>query len=203
MYFQPMTLNYLRSLRGMTDRLTYYSWGILAPSQRADILEEVARLAGDYNVVYHLDRSRLCRLAECPIGRVLPLTKHRRPDSIRMIAREGRFGRDYYELLSSAKIVLNGSIDMAGEDRGNMRCFEALGAGSLLLSDQGNYPDGMNHGQTIATYGSAAQAVMQVKTLLEDCEKRSKIAQDGHQMVSTRYSKEAQWKRFETIVASI
>ena len=171
--------------------------------QRADILEEVAKLAGNYNVVYYLDRSRLCRLAESPIGRMMPLAKHRRPDSIRMIARDGRFGRDYYELLSSAKVVLNGSIDMAGEDRGNMRCFEALGARSLLLSDQGNYPDGMKDGQTIATYGSAEQAVIQVKTLLEDSDKRLSIAQAGHQMVSTRYSKEAQWKRFEALVASI
>ena len=35
-----------------------------------------------------------------------------------------------------------------------MRCFEALGARSLLLSDQGNYPDGMNNGRTITTYSS-------------------------------------------------
>ncbi len=32
-------------------------------------------------------------------------------------------------LLSNAKIVLNGAIDISGEDRGNMRCFEALGSG--------------------------------------------------------------------------
>ena len=30
--------------------------------QRAAVLEAVARMAGEYNVVYHLDRSRLCRL---------------------------------------------------------------------------------------------------------------------------------------------
>jgi len=55
---------------------------------------------------------------------------------------------------------------MAGADRGNMRCFEALVVGSLLLSDQGNYPEGMKDGQTIATYDSPEQAVRQVKTLL-------------------------------------
>ena len=93
------------------------------------ILEAVAKLAGEYNVVYHLDRSRLCRLAESPLGRFLPLAKHRRPSAIRAITQEPIFGRDYYEVLSAAKIVLNGAIDMAGEDRGNMRCFEALGSG--------------------------------------------------------------------------
>jgi len=171
--------------------------------QRASVLEAVAKLAGEYNVVYHLDRSRLCRLAESPLGKFLPLTRHRRPSAIRAISREPTFGRDYYEALSAAKIVLNGSIDMAGADRGNMRCFEALGGGSLLLSDQGNYPEGMKDGQTIATYDSPEQAVRQVKTLLEASEKRLSLARAGHEMVSTRYSKEAQWKRFEALVASI
>jgi glycosyltransferase involved in cell wall biosynthesis len=171
--------------------------------QRASILDEVAKLAGHFNVVYHLDRSRLCRLAESPIGRLFPLAKHRRPLSIRMIAKDGKFGRDYYQLLSSAKVVLNGAIDVSGEDRGNMRCFEAMGAGSLLLSDQGNYPDGMIDGRTIMTYRSPEHAVRQVRTMIEATNERMSIARAGHEMVSTRYSKETQWKRFEAIVASI
>ena len=84
-----------------------------------------------------------------------------------------------------------------------MRCFEALGAGSLLLSDQGNYPDGMNDGQTIVTYRSPEHAVQQVRALLDAADERLAIARAGHEMVSTSYSKEAQWKRFEALVASI
>jgi glycosyltransferase involved in cell wall biosynthesis len=171
--------------------------------RRAAVLEEVAKLAGEYNIVYHLDRSRLCRLAESPVGHFLPLASHRRPSAIRAITKEPTFGRDYYEVLSAAKVVLNGSIDMAGADRGNMRCFEALGSGSLLLSDEGNYPAGMTSQQTIVTYNSPEQAVGQVKSLLEASEKRLLLARAGHEMVSTRYSKEAQWKRFEALVASI
>jgi glycosyltransferase involved in cell wall biosynthesis len=171
--------------------------------RRAEILEAVAGLAGEYNVVYHIDRSRLCRLAESPIGQLLPLAKHRRPPAIRAITNEPRFGRDYYEVLSMAKIVLNGAIDMSGEDRGNMRCFEALGSASLLLSDEGNYPEGMRDGQTLVTYNSPEQAVTLVRDLLGDSEKRLSIARAGHEMVSTRYSKEVQWKRFEELVSSI
>jgi Glycosyl transferases group 1 len=172
-------------------------------SQRSAVLEAVAKLSGQYNVAYHLDRSRLCRLAESPFGHLLPLARHRRPAAIRIISKEPRFGRDYYELLSRAKIVLNGAIDMAGVDRGNMRCFEALGGGSLLLSDAGNYPEGMSNGETIAMYGSPEQAVKQIRTLLGDSKKRSSIARAGHEMISTRYSKQAQWRRFEALVASI
>jgi spore maturation protein CgeB len=92
---------------------------------------------------------------------------------------------------------------MPSADRGNMRCFEALGAGSLLLTDAGNYPEGMTRGQTIVTYDSPEDAVKQVRTLLENPEDRSRVARAGYEMVSTRYSKQAQWKRFEALVASI
>ena len=61
----------------------------------------------------------------------------------------------------------------------------------------------MKDGQTIATYSSPEQAVSRIRTLLEDSEKRLGIARAGHEMVSKRYSKEAQWKRFEALVASI
>jgi hypothetical protein len=171
--------------------------------QRAAILEAVAKLAGKFHVVYHLDRSRLCALAESPLGRLLPLAKHRRPPGIAPIARQPVFGRDYYKVLSAAKIVLNGSIDMAGPDRGNMRCFETLGGGAALLSNAGNYPEGMEDGRTIAVYNSAEHAVAQVSDLLGSDQKRLSIARAGHEMVATRYSKEAQWKRFEALVASI
>lgn len=171
--------------------------------QRAAVLEAVANMSGDASIVYHLDRSRLCRLAESPLGRLLPLAKHRRPQAIRTITRDPVFGRDYYEVLSSAKIVLNGSIDMPSNDRGNMRCFEAMGSASLLLTDEGNYPEGMNDGSTMVTYRSAEHAVSQIKALLDDPARMSTIAREGHEMLSRRYSKEAQWRRFETLVASI
>jgi glycosyltransferase involved in cell wall biosynthesis len=171
--------------------------------QRGAVLEAVAKLGNENRVVYHLDRSRLCRLAESPVGRLLPLAKHRRPQAIRAISRPPIFGRDYYQVLADAKIVLNGAIDMAGADRGNMRCFEALGAGSLLLSDAGNYPEGMADGQTIVTYNSPEQAVEKIRALLEHPQERLDIARAGHEMISTRYSKQMQWKRFEALVASI
>jgi len=171
--------------------------------RRAAVLEAIAGMADQYNIVLHLDRSRLCRLAESPLGWFLPLAEHRRPASVRAAATDPIFGRDYYAVLSSAKIVLNGSIDMPSADRGNMRCFEALGSGSLLLSDEGNYPEGMDDGVTMVTYSSPEQAVEKIRMLLESAEPRSTIARAGYEMLSTRYSKEVQWKRFEALVASI
>jgi hypothetical protein len=125
--------------------------------QRAVILEAVSSLRERFNVVFCLDRSRLTRLAESPIGHFLPLASHRRPPDIRAVSHEPVFGRELYAMISKAKIVLNGAVDMAGTDRGNMRCFEAMGCGSLMVSDQGRYPEAMQNGMTMLLYEGAAK----------------------------------------------
>jgi spore maturation protein CgeB len=55
----------------------------------------------------------------------------------------------------------------------------------------------------VVTYDSPEDAVRQIKILLNKPEQLSSIARAGHEMVSTRYSKEVQWMRFEALVASI
>jgi len=46
-------------------------------AKRAAVLEAVVALADRFNIAFHLDRSRLCRLAESPLGHLLPLARHR------------------------------------------------------------------------------------------------------------------------------
>ena len=164
--------------------------------RRAELLEAVAGLAERHRVRMHLDSSRLTKLSESPAGRLLPLGKHRRPAVIRQVAQGPLFGLDLYEALSQAKIVLNGAIDMAGADRGNMRCFEAMGCGAVLLSDEGNYPDGMLPDHTMKTWTSPLDAVKQVESLLGDAAASARLARAGHDMVTHEYSKSRQWQRF-------
>ncbi|MCC8970364.1 glycosyltransferase family 1 protein [Bradyrhizobium sp. Cham227] len=172
-------------------------------SARGRTLEQVAALAGDRNVVFCLDASRLTRLAESAVGRLLPLHKHRRPDAIARIARLPLFGRDLYELFGSAKIVLNGAIDMAGKDRGNMRCFEAMGCGALLVSDAGNYPEGMDPGQTIVTYEAGNDCLAQIENSLRNWDDMKAKAERGRRAVGDLYSKERQWVLFENLLERI
>ncbi|MGB8398667.1 glycosyltransferase family protein [Bradyrhizobium sp.] len=172
-------------------------------SARAKILEQIAGLAGSRHVVYCLDASRLTRLAESPFGRLPPLRKHRLPAAIARIARPPVFGRQLYDLIGRSKIVLNGAIDMAGRDRGNMRCFEAMGCGALLVSDAGNYPQGMEPGVTIEVYESADDAVRLVEARLDNAAGRAAMAAEGRRQISQLYAKPLQWKRFVDLVAQI
>lgn len=172
-------------------------------SARATVLDRVASLAGARRVMFCLDASRLTRIAESPVGRLLPLGKHRRPSAIAQIAKAPVFGRQLYELIGKSKIVLNGAIDMAGRDRGNMRCFEAMGCGALLLSDAGNYPDGMVENETMVAYDSAEHCLDQIGEALTDWGKAKKIADSGRGRIRDLYSKERQWVLFKAILAGL
>lgn len=168
--------------------------------RRAALLEAVSDLADEFNVRFHLDSSRMTRLAESPIGLLSPIRRHRRPRSIRSIASNPVFGLDLYDALGSAKIVLNGAIDMAGHDKGNMRCFEAMGCGAAMVSDAGNYPTGMADDVNMITYATPLEAVQHIRTLLLNEDLRNRIAQNGYKLMTTSYSKSEQWNAFMALV---
>lgn len=172
-------------------------------SARARMLAQVADLASRYNVVICLDSSRATRLAESLLGRLLPLARYRRPKSIVDVAQPPVFGRQLYEFIGRAKLVVNGAIDMAGNDRGNMRCFEAMGCGSLLLSDAGNYPEGMEPGRTMEIYNTPEHAAIIAPKLLQCWPESAEKAARGTAEVSRIYSKALQWKRFVDLVARL
>jgi hypothetical protein len=170
---------------------------------RARVLERVAQLAARFRVVYCLDTSRLTRLAESALGRLLPLRKHRRPAAIAEITQPPVFGRELYRLLGQSKIVLNGAIDMAGRDRGNMRCFEAMGCGALLVSDAGNYPAGMKADETMLAYESADAAADVITGALDRWPRSAKLALEGRAQLSSLYSKSRQWQGFVDLVGQL
>jgi glycosyl transferase family 1 len=168
---------------------------------RAKTLELVASLADARQVIYCLDTSRLISLAESSIGRLLPLRRHRRSNAIARITKPPIFGKALYELIGKSKIVLNGAIDMAGSDRGNMRCFEAMGCGALLVSDVGHYPDGMKAGVTMGTYASPEHALEVISKCLDDWPRSAEVAARGRKQISEIYNKSRQWEHFVDLVA--
>jgi hypothetical protein len=168
--------------------------------RRAKVLEAVAKLQRSAKVVFHLDRSRLTRLAESPAGFVLPLANHRRPLDIRSVSEDPVFGRELYSAISRAKIVLNGAVDMAGQDRGNMRCFETMGCGSLMVSDKGSYPVGMVEGKSMLTYTDPSEAANVISNLLIDQPRLTALAACGLASMREYYNKQKQWLAFEKLV---
>jgi hypothetical protein len=166
--------------------------------KRSEALKAAASASGT-NARFYLEDSRLTRLANfLPFVPGLGACRH--PVEIRAIRAGPIYGRDSYVALSGARIAFNGAVDMAGEDRGNMRCFEATGCGAVLLTDSGRYPEGFIDGETMVTYSSADQIPELIKRLIGDASWANSLAQAGRAMVRDRYSKERQWARFQELV---
>lgn len=163
---------------------------------RGIMLEAVAALRKELKVVLHLDISRWTHLANSPLGLIGPLRKYRSPRAIRTISQSTVFGRELLETLAKARIVINGAIDMAGHDRGNMRVWETLGCRAALVTDEGNYPAGMIAGEHFITYQGVDDVIVKIKNLHCNEDFRYDIAQKGHEMIKCNYSKNEQWLRF-------
>jgi hypothetical protein len=165
---------------------------------RSEALKAVASTVG-IRTRFHLEDSRLTRLANF-LPFVPKLSSYRHPKEIRAVRAGPLYGRELYAALAAARIAFNGSIDMAGVDRGNMRCFEATGCGSILLTDAGRFPEGFVDGETMVTYSSNDQIPGLIERLVSDVAWANSIAKAGCAMVRERYSKERQWARFQELV---
>ena len=90
------------------------------------------------------------------------------------------YGIEMYNLLSRSKIVLNMHIGVAGDYAGNMRLFEATGAGSCLLTDnKKNIGDLFDPGREVVIFNDAKDCVTKAKWLLKNEAERKRIALSG------------------------
>lgn len=71
-----------------------------------------------------------------------------------------------------------------------------------MVSDDGNYPEGMASENTIVTYEDPRSAAASIRDLLGDEARLREIANAGNEMVRSRYSKQAQWQRFTQLAGA-
>lgn len=167
---------------------------------RNAMLGGIAALATqDRSVVLHLELSRLTRLVGLPVLRWLPLPA-RLPQNVAIVAQGPLYGRPMAELFSRCLIVINGAGEIAGRRRGNMRCFEAMGCGTAMLSDAGEYPCGMDPGENLLTYDRPEDAARVALQALADPGHCREIGRRGHTSISVNYTRQRQWKTFCSLV---
>ncbi|ESW60355.1 MAG: hypothetical protein Q27BPR15_12400 [Rhodobacter sp. CACIA14H1] len=89
-------------------------------------------------------------------------------------------------IYSRSRIVFNKSI---GRDV-NMRVFEALAAGALLVTDRisNGLDDLMTEGKHYIGYDTAEEAIAQIEHYLADEEARARIARAGQALMNERHS---------------
>jgi spore maturation protein CgeB len=102
------------------------------------------------------------------------------PASILKEARKPVYGKEMLNVLANSKIVLNNHGEIAGKFAGNMRLFEATGAGACLLTDNKcNLHKLFKPGIEIVTYDNNEDCLNKIKWLLENENERRKIAEAG------------------------
>jgi spore maturation protein CgeB len=90
------------------------------------------------------------------------------------------WGADMYQVLRRSRITLNSHIDMAGREAGNMRLFEATGAGVFLLTDfKDNLDTLFAPDREVAVWRSIDHCLKVIGRTIGDDNGRAAIAQAG------------------------
>ena len=110
------------------------------------------------------------------------------------------YGSSLYSAIGKTRFTLNGYTDFNTEFKSNMRLFESLGCGSLLLSEQGIYPEGFEDGKNYISYKDYHDLVQKLPLLLENYETIRKDMEPNINKLKRKYSKENQWQSFQNII---
>lgn len=108
-----------------------------------------------------------------------------------------------YHTIGNSKIVVNASGNYNGLYKNNMRVYEALGMGALMISEDGIYPDQMVPEKDFLTFRNTDELTEKIEYVLSQPDQGRKMASQGHGKLKKDFSKENQWKQFVEIVNNI
>ena len=101
------------------------------------------------------------------------------------------WGMEMYKTMSESRIVFNRHIDAAGPYANNLRLYEAVGSGALLLTDwKQNMDEIFTPGRECVTYRDTAECVEQAKYYLQNDAEREEIAQAGRRHLLAEHTYE-------------
>lgn len=200
--YDPVMYSYSENFERPTDIFFTGSFVRNGHGPRLEILNALAKLDKEVRLDFRLLTKKWGRLSASGLARFIPAPNFI-PRSLKGVVASPIFGLDMYEALSRSKIVINPATDVAGDVRGNMRCWEALGCGACMMGTAGSYPDGFIPGENFESFKDTEDLIKKIKSLLEDESRLSYLAMNGVRMLSTRWSKERQWRDFIKIVESL
>ena len=98
------------------------------------------------------------------------------------------WGLDMYRVLQRSKITFNAHIDISKGYIGNMRMFEATGAGTLLLTDGKKAPVKMFSDDEVVYYDSVEDAIEKFNYYFTHQKEREAIAKKGQIRTLSEYN---------------
>ncbi|MGE5400251.1 MAG: glycosyltransferase [Ignavibacteriales bacterium] len=107
------------------------------------------------------------------------------------------YGLDMYQVLADSKMTLNYHGDIVIKKGGNMRLFEATGAGTCLVTDwKENLSDFFEADKEIVVFKTFDECLEKIRYLLDHEEERKAIAEAGQRRTLSEYSYENVLNKF-------
>jgi hypothetical protein len=99
------------------------------------------------------------------------------------------WGAQMYQVLRRSRITLNSHIDFATREAGNMRLFEATGAGAFLLTDfKENLHTLFEPDREVAVWRSTEDCITKIERYRADDALRATVAKDGQTKTLTLHT---------------
>ncbi|MCU7495267.1 MAG: glycosyltransferase [Ignavibacteria bacterium] len=113
------------------------------------------------------------------------------------------YGVEMYQVLSDSKITLNFHVDIAGKKGGNIRLFEATGAGTCLLTDwKENLGEFFEPDKEVVAFRTLDECLEKIGYLLSHEDERKSIAIAGQKRTLSEYSYQNVIGRFSNYLES-
>jgi len=113
------------------------------------------------------------------------------------------FGSELYSTIGQSKYVLNAFPDHSSGFKSNMRMFETLNCGSLLISEAGSYPEGFVPGKNFIEYQDLTDLLKKLPEVFSQFKELKDNMHPYVQNVMITYTKRNQWTRFKSIISQL
>lgn len=113
------------------------------------------------------------------------------------------YGSELYGCIRNSKIVINKCTDNNLSFKSNMRVFETIGNGALLLTEKGKYPEELDPETDFLSYSSTEELFDLIDEVLGDWNQWSVFAENAKNRLVNNFSKEKQWNVFAKNIMNV
>ncbi|WP_306121048.1 glycosyltransferase [Roseitalea sp. MMSF_3504] len=147
---------------------------------------------------YHRPGGRLARY-----GMHIPFLLKWPKGALRDCTSNNLYGYELYDEIRNTKAVLNTFGDFNGTFLSNMRIFEAIGNGAILISQKGQYPDGLQEGNDFFAYEDERDVAQIMRFVKDEPIAARDFAASAKKRLHKNFRKENQYEKFRDFVATL
>jgi hypothetical protein len=123
--------------------------------------------------------------------------------AIRQNALPPIYGQELYETIARSKIVVNAFGNFNVHHKENMRNYESIGCGAVMIGEDGIYPDHFEPNKDFYTYRTTNELFAKIDQVLSLPDQGTEMVKNARNKLRLVYSKEEQWNGFVEAVNSL